>query len=216
MRPPSNLQVALALALAASAGCQCAAFAPGARFLCDGQGQCPDEQVCDADGICVPVDGGAGGGAEDLTFAPTDDASVHEQDPTVNFGTQGTLEVDLGPVHKQLLLKFAVSGVGARIVTRARLVLHCVGSSDSGGGLAQTADASWSEATVTWDTAPAAGAPFASLGSVSSGSTYEVDCTGVVTGDGVYSFRMSPGSSDGADYDSKEGGTPPQLVLTVQ
>jgi len=55
----------------------------------------------------------------------------------------------------------------------------------------------------------------ASLGAVSVNTWYEVDVTSLVTGDGTYSLRISSTSTNGADYSSKEGTNPPELVLTL-
>jgi hypothetical protein len=44
-----------------------------------------------------------------------------------------------------------------------------------------------------------------------------VNVTSAITGDGIYSFRVSSPSSDGADYSSSEGTSSliPQLVVTT-
>jgi len=62
----------------------------------------------------------------------------------------------------------------------------------------------------------AAGATVASLGAVTSGTTYSFPVTPVITGDGAVSFRLTSTSSDGARYVSKEDGGPqqPRLVVT--
>jgi hypothetical protein len=92
-----------------------------------------------------------------------------------------------------------------------------VDSSSNGGDFARTVGTSWGENSVTWNNAPAidgAAAPV-SKGSVTAGTTTEVDLTSLVSG-GVLSLRVTSPSSNGADYSSKEGATPPQLVLTLQ
>jgi hypothetical protein len=106
-------------------------------------------------------------------------------------------------------------------VTSATLALT-VGSSSSdgaskGGDLRTTADANWSEASVTWANAPpAVGSVVASLGSVNPGITYTMVVTPVVTGDGPLGFRLSSTSSNGARYYSKEGSSTllPKLTVT--
>ena len=156
-------------------------------------------------------------GVTTLTFTPTADAYVRSDQPTANFGSATSIQVDNSPV-KNFLLKFTVSGVGGRPVTNAKLRLYCVDPSDRGGDFHAPADptAAWSEQTVTWNTAPAAaGATIGSLGSVSSGSWYEVSLSSLITGDGTYSLRITSPSSNGADYSSKEGANAPQLVLSL-
>ena len=80
------------------------------------------------------------------------------------------------------------------------------------------ADNTWSEATVTWNNAPAADAAIlASLGAVNANTWYEVDITSLISRDGTYSLRVTSTSSNGADYSSKEGaaGFAPQLVVNL-
>ena len=149
--------------------------------------------------------------------SPIDDAHVQAAAPTANAGAGPDLEVDGSPVMDGLL-KFNVSGVGTREVLDARLRLHATDSSGMGGAFYATASNSWSEGTVTWNSAPAiSGAELDSLASVNAGTWYEVDVTKAVKGDGPVSLRFNSTSSNGADYVSSEGtaGLAPQLRITV-
>jgi hypothetical protein len=103
--------------------------------------------------------------------------------------------------------------VGGRTVRSAKLRLNCTNLSNVGGVFARVADSNWSEATVTWSTAPAAGTTIATLGAVAVGNWYEVDLTSFITGDGTYTIRVSSTSADGADYFSKEGTNPRELLV---
>jgi uncharacterized repeat protein (TIGR01451 family) len=154
-----------------------------------------------------------------LAFTPTDDTYVRADLPSSNFGSAASMVVDSSPA-KNLLLKFAVSGVGAGEVVSATLRLYCVGGAvTSGGDFHGAADNGWLESTVTWNTAPVAGAiTVGSLDAVSPGNWYDVDVTPLVTGDGTYSLRITSPSPDGADYSTKEGpaGLAPQLVITAR
>jgi hypothetical protein len=152
-----------------------------------------------------------------LTFTPTADVYVRDDQPTANFGSISSIQVDNSPV-KHSLLKFTVSGVGTRTVVSAKLRLYCVDPATFGGDFRRVADTTWSEGTVNWTTAPAADAnSLATLGAVTAGTWYEVDVTPLVTGDGVFSLKVLSTSSNGADYTSKEGaaGFAPQLVVTT-
>jgi chitodextrinase len=149
-----------------------------------------------------------------LTFAPAADATLRSGNPTGNAGSATLLEIDNSPVD-HALLKFVVSGVGGRTVSSAKLRLNCTNASNVGGIFARVDNSSWSESTVNWNNAPAAGATLATLGAVTIGNWYEVDLTSLITGDGTYSIRVSTTSTDGVDYSSKEGANPPQLVLDV-
>jgi chitodextrinase len=152
-----------------------------------------------------------------LTFTPTADAHVRVDQPTTNYGSSSTIQVDNAPV-KHILLKFTVSGVGTRTIVSAKLRLYCVDASSFGGDFRRVLDTTWSEGTVTWNTAPVYdGNSLATLGAVTAGTWYEVDVTSLVTGDGTFSLKMLSTSTNGADYTSKEGaaGFAPQLVITT-
>ena len=119
------------------------------------------------------------------------------------------------------LVKFNVSGTAGCPITGARLPLTVGSTTDDnsahGGDFFGVAPGAWGEGTVTWNTAPApAGGAVASLGSVALNTTYLVNVTPLVTGDGAVTIRVSSTSSDGARYFSREGSTTqaPQLPVT--
>jgi hypothetical protein len=159
--------------------------------------------------VTVPI-------AATLTFTPDADASIYSASPTTNYGAATSILVDNSPI-KNFLIRFTVSGVGTRGVTAAKLWLACIDPSTRGGDFTVAASNSWTESTVTWSTAPAAGTTFASLGAVVVGTTYEIDLSSVIHGDGTYTLRITTPSSDGADYVSKEGAiaSRPQLIVTT-
>lgn len=150
-----------------------------------------------------------------LSFTPIADANIASSSSSTNFGSTTTLQVDNRPVS-HFLLKFDVTGVNGRPVTNAVLRLYNVDASTSGGIFYPVNDNTWQEGTVTWNTAPAAGATvLGSLGSVSPNNWYEVNLSSYINHDGTYSLRVSSTSSNGADYSSKEGNYPPQLVISI-
>jgi hypothetical protein len=154
--------------------------------------------------------------ATTLTFAPDADASLYAASPTTNYGASAKLETDNSPV-KQYLLRFTVSGVGTRTVTGATLRLSCIDSSPSGGVFTVATSNDWTESTVTYTTAPAAGATVATLGKVVAGTNYVIDLSSLIHGDGTYTLRIVSSNADGADFASKEGaiGSRPQLTVTT-
>jgi chitodextrinase len=153
-----------------------------------------------------------------LTFTPSDDTYVQADLASSNFGAATAIGVDNSPI-KHILLKFAVGGIGSRTVVSVKLRLYCVDPATFGGDFRRATDTSWSESTVTWNTAPVADTTsLGTLGAVAVGTWYEVDVTPLVTGDGAVGLRVSSTSTNGADYSSKEGaaGLAPQLVVTVR
>jgi myo-inositol-hexaphosphate 3-phosphohydrolase len=148
------------------------------------------------------------------------DVSVAEKEAGTIFGTAPVLEVD-GDSPKQAFLRVRVTGVGARPVTRAVLLLQ-VGSdsrsqSDSGGRAHRITACGWDEHTMTWPTRPAIDGPvLGTVGAVARNQIVEFDVTGAIPGDGVFCLALDSLSDDGTDYRSREatsGG--PTVLLTV-
>ncbi len=152
----------------------------------------------------------------ELVFPPSDDTYVREDDPTSNFGSRDSLAIDNRPV-KHTLFKFVVSGIGLKRVVSAKLRLFNVDHSRRGGDFYRVLNTSWTEGSVTWNTAPAGDPlPVATLGRVSSGNWYEVDVTSLVASDGPLALKVTSTSSNGADYASKESANGPELVVTLE
>jgi chitodextrinase len=152
-----------------------------------------------------------------LTFTSLADTFVQQDTPAANYGGLAAIGLDNSPV-KNILLKFNVSGLFGRPVLGAKLRLYCVDPSGFGGEFHSVPDTGWSESSVNWNTAPTPSpAVLVSLGSVVTGTWYELDVTSAVTGDGLVSFEGLSTSTNGADYSSKEGvsGFAPQLVITT-
>jgi len=162
-----------------------------------------------------------------LTFAPTDDATIDAGLPNANFGADPRVTVDSDP-QRDFLLKFVVagtgSGTGCATVTGAKLRLT-VGSTandnaDKGGEFRGAVSSNWSESSVTWNTAPAAaaGTPVATIGTTTSlNTTYTVDVSPLVTGNGTITIRAHGNTTDGTRYFSKDGNpatVAPQLQVS--
>jgi len=161
--------------------------------------------------------GGGGGGGRQLTFQPTDDATIIQGSATANFGNDATLQTDGSPIQ-DFLMKFDVSGIGSSTVSSATLRLFVSDSSPAGGVVRPTTSSAWNEGSVTWSTAPlAASSPTATIPKVTTGTWITVDVTPFVTSDGVVSLRISSTNSDGADYVSSEGtaANAPQLIVVT-
>lgn len=165
-------------------------------------------------GLSPPINVTTQPGVGPLTFAALADAHIRADQPTSNYGSATTTEVDGKPV-KRSFYNFSVTGLNGG-VSRAVLRLFCVDSSNSGGDVRAVAGP-WNESDVTWNTGPTIGSSnVSSQGSVSSGQWYEFDVTSLVTGNGPVNIGLISSSSNGADYVSREGGPTqrPQLVVT--
>jgi hypothetical protein len=186
------------------------AFLPAANgaFTDVGTGACHDKPEGG------PVEPPPGGPA--LTFGADADTYVAKKAPNTNYGSKATLLTDVEPMNGAYL-KFTVSGVEGT-VTGARLRLWVANGTANGPTLYPT-DASWSEPAVTWNNRPVrTGAAVDDLGSVKAGQFVELDVSGVVAGNGTFSFELAPASKDGADFASGEATNAdrrPQLLLAV-
>jgi len=140
---------------------------------------------------------------------------VRQSQAGINF-KNSQLTTDADPVDNYLV-KFNVS-TPCTTVTDAQLRLTNSDGSSNGGTIRKAAQTpSWSESTVTWNTAPAnESGVLASWGTVSPGITYTANVTSAVLPNGDVTFRASSSSTNGARYYSKEGSATqgPRLVVT--
>jgi PKD repeat protein len=159
------------------------------------------------------------GGSQQQTFTPIADAQVKSTSPTTNYGTLTTIRLRQGTsptdVFYHSYLTFRVSGLTGP-VTGAKLRLLVTDDSPDGGQV-YVADPGWDESTLTWNNAPAlAEPPIASIGTTPAiGSWAEVSLGSLITGDGTYGIGLASSSSNSAIYSSREGTSPPELVITT-
>jgi acid phosphatase type 7 len=173
----------------------------------------------------LPRADGDGAGAATTSAAPTTTTFVAEADTyvqadaaTTNYGTAVQVVVDGSP-QRRTLLRFTVTGLTDPVV-RAVLRLHTVGDntgSPHGGTWRGVTDTTWSETAVTWDNQPEIdGVPVGEVGAVASSNWYEIEVTGLVTGNGTFTIAGTSTNEDGAYYDTREtGATAPYLVVTT-
>ncbi|HEY4277388.1 MAG TPA: DNRLRE domain-containing protein [Conexibacter sp.] len=157
----------------------------------------------------------AQGQTSTLAFSPSDDATIDAGLPTTAFGSDTRVMADADP-QRDFLLKFTITGTGAGTgcptVSGAKLRLTVGGTAndnaDKGGEFRAAVSSSWLESGVTWSTAPAAaaGPPIAAISSpVALNTTYVVDVSALVTGNGMLTIRAHGNSTDGVRYFSKDG-----------
>jgi hypothetical protein len=100
------------------------------------------------------------------------------------------------------------------VIQSAVLRLFVTNGSTNGPSIYGT-DNTWAEAGITWNNRPAATTGvIANLGAATASTWVEYNLTSYITGNGTYNFVLLPDSSDGIRFVSREGTTPPQLVLT--
>jgi len=173
-----------------------------------------------------------------LLLPITDDATISQQRPQINFGSHQALAVDGGNPTAALgdsigetfdsLLKFDVSLVDmTRPIERVTLRLYVVEGCESGGTLSTTSEADWDSESVTWENAPMAdGLWRGQLPPVVAGQWYDVDVTPALSssststssttmGEEYLSLRLESDENSRCLYSSMEGGesVSPQLVV---
>jgi hypothetical protein len=90
-----------------------------------------------------------------------------------------------------------------------------VTNGSSNGPSLYLTDNSWTETGITWNNRPAAtSGAVANVDTMTAGTWTEYNITAQITGNGTYNFVFKPDSTNGVTFNSREGGSPPQLVLT--
>lgn len=152
--------------------------------------------------------------ASTLTFVAEMDARVEESSPNTNRGTSGTLEVEASSGRSiESFLRFTVNGVSGTIQS-ARLRVYVTTDGTQDGPDAYAAGNNWTETGITWNNRPApTNASLDNKGQLSRNTWVEYDVTILVVGNGIYSFVLAGDSSDDVKFSSREGSSPPQLVI---
>jgi hypothetical protein len=147
-----------------------------------------------------------------VTFVPVADARVLAANPTTNYGTLTRLDVD--SPGEESYIRFTVSGVSGTI-QNATLRFFVTNGSSNGPSIYGT-DNTWTETGITWNNRPAAttGA-IANLGAAAVDTWVEYNVTAHITSNGTFDFVLVPDSTSGVTFSSREGTSPPQLVLTL-
>ena len=159
------------------------------------------------------------GSPNTLTFITVADARVVQTSPTTNYGTSTNIQADgdAGAAQNSFI-RFNVSGISGT-VQNVKLRVYCTTNATANGPASYLADSNWVESGaggVSWDTQPALlSAATDNKGAIAVSSWVEYDVTALVTADGTYTFALVADSNDGVTFSSREGGTAPQLVVTL-
>ena len=146
-------------------------------------------------------------------FTAVADAYVSRAKEDRNFGGSPALRTSSSPRLERSYLRFAVTQLPGE-VTSARLRLYAETASRRGYSVRTVAGGSWTEATITYATAPAPGRVVASSGPVARDAWTSVDITGLVHGEGVLDIVLTADDRSAALYASREtGDTTPQLLV---
>ncbi len=150
-----------------------------------------------------------------FTFAATADTWANAGSPTQTYGSSTKLHADGNPTAVAYV-HFDVSGLTAPVAS-ATLVLTAQSNLTSGVEVRAVADHGWSEATLDAQNAPSfAGDVAASSGPLQAGTSYNLDVTSLVSGDGPIDLAITDPSSTAVALSSRESGNGPKLVVQLQ
>ena len=154
-----------------------------------------------------------------LVFTAAADARVVQASPTTNYGTATTLQADGDSGAAQTsYIRFTTSGINQSIQS-VKLRVFCTTNGTANGPAAYLADSNWIESGsggITWNTQPALlSGVVDNKGAIATNAWVDYDVTALVTGNSTYTFALVADSNDGVVFSSREGATPPQLVVTL-
>lgn len=147
-----------------------------------------------------------------MTIYAKADAYVSSTHKRTNYGGSSVLKVKSG-VYRSYV-KFAVTGL-TKPATSAKLRIWVTNPSSSAGSVYRVSN-SWTQSTLTWNNAPIIGSSprLALLGTTTTGTWVEINVTSAITHNGSFSFRISGGNTNQAEYATRETSHDPVLIVT--
>ena len=148
-----------------------------------------------------------------VTLNPVADSYVDSANPAVTHGPSSQLRVDGSPLVNSYL-RFDLTSVPGTI-TGLTLKVFATSSSGAGYAVRGVADNTWNETTLNWNNAPPIGSANAGTsGAFSSNTLTTADVSPLINGNGPISMAMIGINGTAIAFSSREGTTPPQLVVT--
>ena len=150
-----------------------------------------------------------------VTVTAVADSYVRSNQANTNFGTATAIQgFRQGGTTYQPFFRFSVGALPATPVS-AKVRLFVTDSSTTTGNLFQTANATWTETSLTWNNKPAtSGAQVAAAKNAPQNQWVEFNVTPVVTASGEYSFTLTNANNNLLQFSSREGANAPQLVIS--
>jgi len=121
-----------------------------------------------------------GASSYSVRLYPSDDSWIEAEYPAVNHGSDTSLRVKSDSRTRRSYLKFALGSIpSGKVITSVRLYLYCtyVDANPSVEVYVHETGDSWSEASITWNNAPAVGALVTSTIIYGTGQFYCWDIT---------------------------------------
>jgi chitodextrinase len=151
-----------------------------------------------------------------LNFLPVADTYVNAASTETNYGKSTSLHVRASPdMHGYL--RFTVTGLGGKKITRARLLIYANSTGKHGISISTVADNSWGELSMKYTNAPILGNNLVASNPIAGGSWITLDVTSYITGEGTYSFGVTTTGTTAISLASRESGAnAPQLVIDLK
>ena len=165
-----------------------------------------------------------------LLLRSTDDATLDGSNPLANLGTDSTLRVAFDVSSREIsdaLIRFDLTEIAGAIPVSAVLSLYAETNCPSAGTIMTTeGDSSWSEADVTWSSAPSyqkdtldGGFNLGTFGQVTAKKWYGFDVAQAVKraaedGHDAVTFRISTANDGECVYSSRESGRDPKMMVS--
>jgi hypothetical protein len=163
-------------------------------------------------------------GAADKSAAPTSltvvanaDTYVYQEYPGENRGAATKLTAsNQKNLHTRTYFRFSVQGVPSGVTPKAHLLLSSDRNQPSAVELHSVASSDWNAMTMTMRNAPAMGAVVATANAAARQKSLDFDLSGIVKGDGTYSFAMVAPEANtvSAVFASEHGSDGPRLSFT--
>lgn len=154
-------------------------------------------------------------GISTLKLSPTDDTFVQSDNPNNNYGRVTTLQVDGSPV-KIIYMKFDLSSLAGKKVSRARLRYKVANQSNGTQNFKNVSNTTWTESGLVYANRPALSGTIASVKGGVLGAWIEVNLTTAVQSKAGQRFAIGIDSSasDALYFYSKEASVDrPTLVV---
>lgn len=149
-----------------------------------------------------------------IVVTPVADSYVEERFPDATHGSEDRIHID-AHFPQTAYLRFDLTGLTG-VVQSATIDFKVKNESNTGGTIHSVSNNSWDENTLTYNNRPSIDGPALDTAGVAvKNEIVQMDVTQAINGGGVYSFAIVSDSSNGVQYQSREGATGPTLTITM-
>ena len=160
-------------------------------------------------------------GKPTVSLNPVADSRVSQKYPDRNEGNNKSIAVDgggsnMGDVdYGMVFIKFSLADLPGKPIA-VKLRLKCGGPGSRDAGAVYTVEGEWDEKKITFAHRPLARRKIGVIGKVGEKEFVELPLAIQLDGLSEISILLRPTSTDGIRYDSREGITPPELIIAYE